>query len=222
MAAAEVLERCGIEVDFPEAQTCCGQPAFNSGFHDEAREVARTWLRAFAKSEAVVAPSGSCTSMVRHGFAEIFREYPSDFLDAKALAARTFEFSEFLVDVLKRTDVGAPAWSKPVTLHETCHLLRELNVREPSRKLLAAVPGLELREMARSEECCGFGGTFSVKFGPLSTSLADDKLKNAATTGADAVVACDMSCLMHLDGRARRTGTAIRCLHLAQVLAGVQ
>lgn len=221
MAAVEVLERCGLEVDFPEAQTCCGQPAFNSGFHEEARQVARAWMDAFAKSEVVVAPSGSCVSMVRNSFAEIFHGYPSERAEAKSLAARTFEFSEFLVKVLGRTDVGAPPWPKAVTLHESCHLLRELKVREPARQLLSAVPGLELREMERSEECCGFGGTFSVKFGPLSTALADDKLKSAAATGAAAVVACDMSCLMHLDGRARRMGIPIRCLHLAQVLAGV-
>ena len=222
LAAVQVLERCGLQVDFPEAQTCCGQPAFNSGFHAETRAVARAWLRAFAKSEAVVSPSGSCVSMVRNGFPELFHDHPAELAEARALAERTFEFSEFLVNVLKLEDVGAPRWSRPggITLHESCHLLRELKVREPARRLLARVPGLELREMQRSEECCGFGGTFAVKFGPLSAALADDKLKNAAASGAAAVVACDMSCLMHLDGRARRTGVPLRCVHLAEVLAG--
>ena len=220
MAAVKVLERCGVQVDFPEAQTCCGQPAFNSGFHDEARSVARSWLRTFAGSEAVVGPSGSCVSMVRNCFPELFHGLPRELEEVRALAARTYEFSEFLVSVLGVEDVGAPAWRGAVTLHESCHLLRELKVREPARKLLAAVPGLELREMKDSQECCGFGGTFSVKFGPLSTSMADGKLEAAAATGAETVVACDMSCLMHLEGRARRKNLPLRCVHLAQVLAG--
>lgn len=220
MSVVKVLERCGVEVDFPEAQTCCGQPAFNSGYHPEARTVARTWLRAFADSEAVVAPSGSCVSMVRNFYPELFHDSPSELAQAKALAARTYEFSEFLVNVLGLQDVGAPPRPGAVTLHDSCHLLRELKLRDPARQLLAHVPDLELREMPTSEECCGFGGTFAVKFGPLSTALADDKLSAAVATGSGDLVACDMSCLMHLDGRARRSGLPVRCLHLAQVLAG--
>ena len=222
MAAVKVLERCGLQVDFPEAQTCCGQPAFNSGFHEEARRVARSWLRAFADSEAVVGPSGSCVAMVRNGFAELFHGQPAELAEARALAARTYEFSEFLVSVMGSEDVGAPAWQgpSPVTYHESCHLSRELKVREPARQLLRRVPGLELREMERPDDCCGFGGTFAVKFGPVSTAMGDDKLRAAAATGAGVMIACDMSCLMHLEGRARRTGVPLRCLHLAQVLAG--
>ncbi len=220
LAAAEVLERCGLAVEFPEAQTCCGQPAFNSGFHQEARRVARVWLRAFADAEAVVSPSGSCVSMVRHGFPELFRDKPGELAQAQALAARTYEFSEFLVNVMGREDVGAPAWPGPATYHESCHLARELKVREQPRRLLARVAGLELREMERADDCCGFGGTFAVKFGPLSAALADEKLRAVAATGAGHLIACDMSCLMHLEGRARRAGLSLRCLHLAQVLAG--
>ena len=220
MSVVEVLERLGLEVDFPDAQTCCGQPAFNSGFHEPAREVARTWLRAVRDSEAIVAPSGSCTAMVRHTYEEIFHGYPTELAEARALAARTYEFSEFLYTVMGLEDVGAPAWNGAVTLHQTCHLSRELGIREPVRKLLAAVPGIEVKEMALSDDCCGFGGTFAVKFDGISAAMADDKLNRAAETGAPTIVACDMSCLMHIDGRARRRGMDLQCVHLAQVLAG--
>ncbi len=239
LATSKVLERCGLKVDFPEAQTCCGQPAFNSGYHEEARRVARTLLRAFSGAEAVVGPSGSCVAMVRNGFPELFHDSPAELAAARALAAKTYEFSEFLVQVLGREDVGAPPWRDgPITYHESCHLLRELKVREPARQLLGRVPGLELREMERPDDCCGFGGTFSVKFGSVSTAIGDEKLRAVAATGARTLVACDMSCLMHLDGRARRSraktgaealagarqrsgaGCSLRCLHLAQVLAG--
>jgi L-lactate dehydrogenase complex protein LldE len=220
MSVVEVLERLGIEVDFPEAQTCCGQPAFNSGFHEEARQVARTLLRALANAEAVVAPSGSCTAMVRHAYEEIFHDYPADLAEARSLAARTYEFSEFLFNVLGVEDTGAPRWDGAVTLHPSCHLSRELGIREPAKKLLAAVPGIDVREMALAEDCCGFGGTFAVKFDGVSAAMADDKLNRAAESGASHIVACDMSCLMHLDGRARRRGMDLRCVHLAQVLAG--
>ncbi len=224
MSVVEVLERLGLEVDFPESQTCCGQPAFNSGFHPEARDVARAWLRTFADSEAVVAPSGSCTAMVRHAFEEIFHGHPRELAEARSLAARTYEFSEFLYSVMGLEDVGAPAWGVEeygaVTLHQTCHLSRELGVREPVKKLLARVPNLEVREMELSDDCCGFGGTFAVKFDAVSAAMADDKLNRAAATGARDIVACDMSCLMHLQGRARRRNMNLGCVHLAQVLAG--
>ena len=220
MSVVEVLERLGIAVDFPESQTCCGQPAFNSGFHEEARQVARTHLRAFADAEAVVAPSGSCTAMVRHSYEEIFHDCPTELAEARALAARTYEFSEFLFNVLGVEDVGAPSWNGAVTLHPSCHLSRELGIREPAKKLLAAVPGIDVREMQLADDCCGFGGTFAVKFDGISSSMADTKLDNAAASGASHIVACDMSCLMHLDGRARRRGMDLRCVHLAQVLAG--
>jgi L-lactate dehydrogenase complex protein LldE len=220
LSVVEVLERLGIAVDFPEAQTCCGQPAFNSGFHEEARQVARTMLRAFADSEVVVAPSGSCTAMVRHGYEEIFHDYPTELAEARALAARTYEFSEFLHNILHIEDTGAPRWNGAVTLHPSCHLSRELGIREPAKKLLAAVPGIDVREMALADDCCGFGGTFAVKFDGISAAMADDKLNRAAESGASHIVACDMSCLMHLDGRARRRGMDLHCVHLAQVLAG--
>lgn len=219
VAVVEVLESCGIRVDFPERQTCCGQPAFNSGFHDEARAVARTWLAAFASSEVVVAPSGSCVAMVRNHMPALFPAGSAEHEEARRLAARTFEFTDFLVSVLGRDDLGAE-YHATVGYHESCHLLRELRVSRQPRALLARVRGLELRELDLAQECCGFGGTFSVKFGDLSSAMADDKLRSAQRAGVEALVACDMSCLMHLDGRARRLGLPLRCLHIAEVLAG--
>jgi L-lactate dehydrogenase complex protein LldE len=218
-ATVEVLERCGLQVDFPERQTCCGQPAFNTGYRDEARRVARAWMRAFRGSEAVVAPSGSCVSFVRNHFAELFHDSPVELEEARRLAARTWELTEFLVSVLGREEVGA-AFEGAVGYHESCHLLRELGISRQPRALLSKVRGLELRELDLAQECCGFGGTFAVKFPELSAAMADDKLRSAARAGATTLVACDTSCLMHLDGRARRVGLPLRCLHIAEVLAG--
>ncbi len=158
--------------------------------------------------------------MVRHGFEEVFHDSPGELAEARALAARTYEFSEFLYNVMGVEDAGAPRWDGPVTLHPSCHLSRELGIREPAKKLLAAVPGIDVREMVLADDCCGFGGTFAVKFDGISASMADSKLDRAAESGAKHIVACDMSCLMHLDGRARRRGMDLRCVHLAQVLAG--
>jgi len=219
IAMVKVLERCGLMVDFPAAQTCCGQPAFNSGFHDEARRVARTWLAAFRESETIVAPSGSCVSMVRQSFPELFHHESAEREEALRLASRTYELTEFLVSVLGREDVGAE-FAGAVTYHESCHLLRELRVSRQPRALLKKVRGLELREMDLAQECCGFGGAFSAKFPELSAAMADDKLRAAERCGAQALVACDMGCLMHLEGRARRRGLPLRCLHVAEVLAG--
>jgi len=158
--------------------------------------------------------------MVRHAYEEIFHDYPNELAEARRLAARTYEFSEFLYDILGVHDAAAPAWDKPVTLHPSCHLSRELGIREPAKQLLAAVPGIDVREMALADDCCGFGGTFAVKFDGISAGMADAKLDRAAESGAKDIVACDMSCLMHLEGRARRRGMDLHCVHLAQVLAG--
>lgn len=219
ISVVEVLERCGLRVDFPQGQTCCGQPAFNSGFPDEARRAARTWLAAFRESEAIVAPSGSCVAMVRHQFAELFHDSPAELAEARRLAARTWEFSEFLVSVLGREDLGA-VFEGAAGYHESCHLLRELGISREPRALLGKVAGLELKELDLARECCGFGGTFSVKFPELSAAMADDKLRSTQRAGVETLVACDMSCLMHLEGRARRLGLPIRCVHLAELLAG--
>jgi L-lactate dehydrogenase complex protein LldE len=209
MAMAEVLERAGCEVDFPEAQTCCGQPAFNSGYHSEARGVARHFLKVFEGAEYIVVPSGSCTSMISHHYSDLFEVHHE---------TRVWEFSEFLVDVLHIDDVGA-SLERVVTYHDSCHALRELKIRETPRRLLANVRGLRLEEMDAAEECCGFGGTFSVKFPEVSGGMARTKIESIVRTGADTVVSIDSSCLMQIQGALHRAGSKIQTMHLAEVLA---
>jgi L-lactate dehydrogenase complex protein LldE len=218
MAMAEVLERAGYAVDFPEAQTCCGQPAFNSGFRNEARDVARHFLSVFSGADYVVVPSGSCATMISHHFAELFPKEPKTLEAALALAPRVLEFSSFLLDVAGVDDVGARL-DEVVTYHDSCHALRELKIKDGPRRLLRRVRGLELREMDIAEECCGFGGTFSVKFDEVSGSMARTKLDSVVRTGASAVVSIDSSCLMQLQGALSRSGLPIRTMHLAEVLA---
>lgn len=209
MAMAEVLERAGCEVEFREAQTCCGQPAFNSGYRDEARDVARHFLKVFEGAEYIVVPSGSCTSMVAHHYADLFDGHHE---------TRVYEFSRFLVDVLKVDDVGARLDSV-ATYHDSCHALRELKIHDAPRRLLRNVRGLQLTEMDAAEECCGFGGTFSVKFAEVSGAIARTKIDSIVRTGADTVVSIDSSCLMQLQGVLSRAGSAVRTMHLAEVLA---
>ena len=216
---ADVLERLGYEVDFPEGQTCCGQPAFNTGFREEARQVGKHFLKVFRDAEFVVCPSGSCTSMVRHHNAEIFHKDPEWLAAAQELAPRVYEFSEFLVKVAGREDVGA-RYDGVVTYHDSCHALRELKIHEEPRRLLRSVRGLELREMDIADECCGFGGTFSVKFGEVSGAMLRTKIESIRRTGADTVVSIDPSCLMQIRGGLSRAGLPIRTMHLAEVLAG--
>jgi len=218
MAMADVLERLGYQVDFPEDQTCCGQPAFNSGYRAEARTVARHFLKVFEKSEYIVVPSGSCTSMVTHHFAEIFHKEPGTLEQVHALEKRVFEFATFLTQVAGVEDVGAHM-EGVVTFHDGCHGLRELGIRNAPRRLLANVRGLELREMLPAEECCGFGGTFSVKFAELSGAMARTKIEAIQKTGAQTVVSLDPSCLMQIQGALSRAGSNIRTMHLAEVLA---
>ncbi len=218
LAAAEVLERAGWRVDFPEAQTCCGQPAFNSGHWEEARQVARHFLDVFRDAEYIVVPSGSCTSMVRRRYAELFERDPERLRQAEATAERVWEFSDFLLKVARVEDVGA-RFDGVATFHDSCHALRELGVRDGPRRLLERVRGLELREMTPGEECCGFGGTFAVKFPEISGGMARTKLDQIARTGAGAVIGVDSSCLMQIQGALARAGLPIRALHLAEVLA---
>ncbi len=218
MAMAEVLERLGYAVDFPEAQTCCGQPAFNSGYLDEAREVARHTLRVLEGSEYVVVPSGSCASMLGHHYAELFAKEPAQREAAHRLEARTREFSQFLTEVAGVEDVGA-RFERVVTYHDSCHAMRDLGIRAGPRRLLERVRGLTLREMDAAAECCGFGGTFSVKFAELSGGMARTKVESILRTGAEAVVSIDSSCLMQIQGVLSRAGLPIHTLHLAEVLA---
>jgi L-lactate dehydrogenase complex protein LldE len=218
MAMAEVLERIGWQVDFPEAQTCCGQPAFNTGYHAEAARVARHFLGVFEEAEYVVIPSGSCCSMVTHHYRELFADDPAALAATEALVPRVWEFSKFLLEVAKVEDVGARL-EEVVTFHDSCHGLRQLRVKEGPRRLLSRVRGLELREMDAAEECCGFGGTFSVKFPDVSRAMAQVKLDSIARTGAGTVVGIDASCLMQIRGAASRAGLPLRAMHLAEVLA---
>jgi L-lactate dehydrogenase complex protein LldE len=215
MAMADVLERAGCRLSFPPDQTCCGQPAFNSGYRAEARQVAAHFLNVFRDAEYIVIPSGSCTSMVAHHFAELFPERANEI---ERMHGRVWEFSRFLTDVLHIDDVGAQL-NAVATYHDSCHALRELHIKSGPRRLLENVRGLELREMDIAEECCGFGGTFSVKFPEVSGGMARTKIDSIMRTGADLVVSIDSSCLMQLQGTINRAGLPIRTMHLAQVLA---
>jgi L-lactate dehydrogenase complex protein LldE len=218
LAMAEVLERVGWEADFPEAQTCCGQPAYNSGYRAEARQVARHFLEVFRDAEYIVVPSGSCTAMAAHHYEELFHKEPALLEEAHALSGRIWEFSRFLLEVARVDDVGAEL-EDVVTYHDSCHALRELQIRDGPRRLLSRVRGLELREMDKAEECCGFGGTFSIKFPEVSGGMARTKIESILRTGANAVVSIDSSCLMQLQGALSRAGAPVRTLHLAEVLA---
>lgn len=216
-ATVAVLERAGCTVSFDPRQTCCGQPAFNSGFQSDARTVARHFVEVFERAEAIVAPSGSCVAMV-HRYPELFRDEPAWRARAEHVAHRTFELSAFLVRELHVTDLGAKLAAR-VAWHDACHGLRELGVHDEPRALLAAVKGLELVELRAGEACCGFGGTFSVKFPELSTAMLDHKLGGLAAQQVDVLSAVDSSCLMQIRGRLQRQGSRVRAMHLAEILA---
>jgi len=215
--AVKVLRRVGCEVDFPEDQTCCGQPAFNTGYWNEARPCAERFLRVFKHAEVIVCPSGSCTAMVRSFYPELLHGTALA-VDAVELGRRTFELSEFLVKVKGITDVGA-VFPHTVTYHAACHGLRELHLREEPLTLLRHVKGLKLVEMAHFDECCGFGGTFSTKFESISVAMGRSKAENVAAAGAEYVTAIDPSCLMHLQGILGKQQARARTIHLASILA---
>jgi L-lactate dehydrogenase complex protein LldE len=217
VSMVQVLERLGCEVDYPEGQTCCGQPAFNSGYWDEARAVAEHSLKIFADSDVIVSASGSCGAMMRVFYPDLFKGTDKHFTALKR-APKIHEFSEFLVNVLKVKDVGA-RFSGTVTFHDGCHGLRELGIKTEPRELLHHVQGLNLVEMNETETCCGFGGTFAVKFPAISTAMGEVKCTNILATKADYVVSNDSSCLMQIQGLLDRQGNKVRCLHLAEVLA---
>lgn len=216
-SVVRLLHRYGCEVDFPETQTCCGQPAFNSGYQDEAREVARNLIRAFERSDYVVSPSGSCTGMVHHYYPQLFENEPEWKVKAEAFIAKTYEFSQFLVNVLGVKDLGAELPEK-ATYHPSCHATRLLGVREEPGVLLANVKGLELIELPKKEDCCGFGGTFSVKMADMSEAMVCEKAGHVCATGANVLIGSDMGCLMNIDGRLNKENKPVRVMHLAQVL----
>ena len=216
MATVRLLRRLGVVVDFPEAQTCCGQPHFNSGYHDDARDLARHTIRAFANSEHVVAPSGSCAAMVKLEYPELFHNDPTWRRRALDLAARTHELSDFLTNVLQVDDVNA-RFDGRVTYHMACHL-RGLGLLTEPERLLRKVRGLELVPLERADECCGFGGSFSVRYPGISAAMVRDKADFIEKAGVTVVVATDAGCLMNIGGCLRRRGSAVRALHLAEVL----
>jgi L-lactate dehydrogenase complex protein LldE len=214
---ATVLRRIGCEITFPADQTCCGQPAFNSGFWDDARPCAERFLRVFRQAEHIVCPSGSCATMVRTFYPQLLAASALH-AEVAALVARTYELSEFLVKVAGLTDVGA--WfPHSVTYHASCHGLRELGLRSEPLDLLRAVKGLTLVDMDRFDECCGFGGTFATKFGSISEAMGVSKADNIAAAGAEFVTAIDPSCLMHVQGILSKRGDRAKTIHLASILA---
>lgn len=228
----KVLRRIGCDVSFPQDQTCCGQPGFNTGYWDEARPCAERFLRVFKDAECIVCPSGSCTTMVRVFYPELLRpitrntgasrgpqtESSPAVEEAIAIGKRTFELSEFLVKVAKVTDVGAK-FPHTVTYHASCHGLRELKLREEPLSLLRGVAGLKLVDMARHDECCGFGGTFATKFESISAAMGVSKADNISASEAEYVTAIDPSCLMHVEGILRKRNAKAKTIHLASILA---
>ncbi|MBV6701866.1 (Fe-S)-binding protein [Kitasatospora aureofaciens] len=227
VATVRLLERLGVDVDFPPEQSCCGQPQYNTGYRRACEPLVRRTARAFAGYDHVVTPSGSCVAMVRDNYPRIGAKAATEgrgtgLADAAlGLAPRVYELTEFLTDVLGVEDVGA-YFPHTVTYHPSCHGLRVLGLGDRPLRLLRAVKGLELRELPGADECCGFGGTFAVKNAAVSAAMAEDKLANALGTGAQVLCGADNSCLMHLGGTLRRRGEALRPLHLAEILASTE
>ncbi|MGH7799323.1 MAG: (Fe-S)-binding protein [Thermodesulfobacteriota bacterium] len=217
----KVLKRLGVEVDFPEEQTCCGQPAFNSGFRQDAKVLAKRFLSIFSEDGFIVSPSGSCTTMVRVFYKELFHDDQKMLEMVDLLSTRTYEFSEFLVNVLKVGDVGA-SYKGKVTYHDSCHALRELRIQDEPRKLIKLVKGVEFIDMKLSDVCCGFGGTFSVKFPDVSVSILDEKIESIIESGADTLVSTDMGCLMQIGGALNRRNIPVKAMHIAELLASGQ
>ena len=217
VSAVRVLRRQGVAVDFPEDQTCCGQPLFNSGFTRLARQLAERVLNSFSLSQYVVVPSGSCAAMLKVFYRDLFAGDPQWEDKANELSGKVYEFSEFLVKVLGVTDVGARSPAN-ATYHSGCHLLREMEVREEPLQLLEQVEGLDLTPLPQAETCCGFGGAFSVKYPHISQGMMGDKIANVLATNADTLISCDMGCLMHIGGGLSRQGHQVSVRHIAEIL----
>ena len=219
-ASAKLLEDAGCKVSVPKGQTCCGQPAYNSGDNQNTRAIAEKVIKAFEGFDYVVAPSGSCAAMIKHHFPLLFEDAPVMAARAKVLAEKTFELVSFLTDVLGIDRVNA-AYDGVATYHDSCSSLREMGVKEQPRRLLGAVAGLTLEEGQESETCCGFGGLFCVKYPEISGHMVDSKVDDILATGADTLLAGDLGCLMNMAGRLHRRGASIRVRHIAEVLAGM-
>ncbi|MEN9568779.1 MAG: hypothetical protein RL172_10 [Bacteroidota bacterium] len=213
----KVLEKACCDVQYNANQTCCGQPAFNAGFWEEAKAVCSKFIKDFEGADYIVCPSASCAGFVKNYYQQLFKDSANQQAAAE-LSARVYEFTDFLTSIVKIENFGA-VFNAAATYHDSCAALRECKIKEAPRRLLAQVKGLQLTEMEQTETCCGFGGTFSVKFDPVSVAMADQKTNHAAATGAEYIISTDISCLMHLDGYIRNKGLAIKTIHIADVLA---
>ncbi len=218
-AMVKIFRNLGFDLACPTRQTCCGQPAFNAGYRREARVAAKRFIEIFETAETIVCPSGSCVTMVRHHYPQLFDDDDSWRRRAEQVAAKTYELTQYLVDVLGVDDLGAHYDGK-ITYHDSCHLLRNLRVKDQPRRLLRNVSGADFVEMYDSDKCCGFGGSFAVKYAEISAAMVEDKVNNLIDSGADTVVGCDMGCLMNIQGMLSRKGSDIKVMHVAQILAG--
>ncbi len=219
-AAVKLLQQAGCEVVVPLTQTCCGQPAYNNGDRQTAIQLARQVIETFYEFDYVVIPSGSCGGMLKLHYPELLKAEPDDYIKAKELAARCYELTSFLVDILKYEAVDAE-YHGPITYHDSCSSLREMGIKQQPRNLLNQLTGCELKEMTDTESCCGFGGTFCVKYSAISTRMVDDKVTHIKDSGADTLVAGDLGCLLNIAGRIKRLGLPIKVFHVAEVLAGM-
>lgn len=218
-AMVDVLRGAGVDVDFPPDQTCCGQPTFNAGLRAEARQMAEHTIRAFDSAKGdVVLPSGSCAHMIRHNYEELFADDTRWLARAKSLAARTYEFSEYLVDVLGLTDFNSH-WDGPLTYHPTCHLHRGLGIDRQPKILLANIHGAQIIELPEAEDCCGFGGIFSIEHPELSAEMLKRKIGNLEATQSPTLVVCDAGCLMHIQGGLKRNKMKQKVVHIAEILS---
>ena len=221
VSTVRVLRHLGVEVDFPPDQTCCGQPLYNSGFNQQARRLATRVLDSFDGSEYVVVPSGSCAAMMKVFYLDLFQDQPDQLRRAERMAPKVYEFSQFLVQVLgaaQGEDRLGASYSGTATYPPSCHLVREMNVREEPSELLSRVSGLTMNGLPQAETCCGFGGTFTIKYPHISEGMLADKVENVSASGAETLVSCDMGCLMHIEGALRRRGVDVQTRHLAQIL----
>ncbi|MBC7810935.1 MAG: (Fe-S)-binding protein [Burkholderiales bacterium] len=219
VSVVEILEHLGVEVRFPQSQTCCGQPAYNSGFQDDARKVAKQFLRAFEDADVIVAPSGSCASMVAHYYPELFKDDPEWSERANWAASITWEFTEYLVDGLGISDIGAALPPTKVAFHDACHGLRLLNLKSQARDLAAGIDGVTVSELPNAHQCCGFGGLFSVKMPQISGAMLDDKISGIESSDADVFLTGDCSCMTQINGGLSRKGNPQRTIHIADLLA---
>ncbi len=218
LSAANVLEKLKIKVEIPPGQICCGQPAFNAGHQNEAAKIAKYTINVLSKSDGpIIIPSGSCTYMIKHNYLQLFKENEKYYQKARTLISRCLEFTEFIVDLPGIEDIF-PTLSAIAVYHPSCHLSRELEIKDPPLSLLRNINGLNIQEFENQDECCGFGGVFSVKYPEISGEMMKKKITNIEAVNAEMVIGCDMGCLMHLEGGLKRKNSSIKCRHIAQVL----